>query len=81
MTTPNTNKPAELKEVTIEPIRLVFTSKQALKRSIRLKYPKMTKDQWKATYEDQKQYVGVDVEEFLEKKYEEYKLKENANSN
>lgn len=61
---------------------LVFTSELALKRSIRKKYPcEGMKDKerdavWEATFEDQRQWIGVDVEEAIAEKYEEYKEKE-----
>lgn len=55
---------------------LVFTSELALKRSIRKKYPKLSLEQWKATFEDQKQYIGDSTEKIIDKKWEEYK-KEN----
>jgi len=53
---------------------LKFSSKLALKRSIRLKYPKAGMDQWKATYEDLVKYVGKEsTEEILDRQYAEYK--------
>ncbi len=57
-------------------VDLVFTSELALKRSIRKKYPNLPKDAQDATFEDQKQYIGVDVEDYLESKYQAYKEKE-----
>jgi len=55
MSIPQPDKPATF---TTESVPLVFTSELALKRSIRLKYPGLTKDQWKATFDDQKKYIG-----------------------
>ena len=52
---------------------LVFTSELALKRSIRQKYPKMDVAQWKATFNDQKKFIGIDTEEYLDMKWKEYK--------
>jgi len=54
-------------------VDLVFTSDQALKRSILKKYPKLTPEQSEATYQDQKQYVGKNTEAVIAKVYEEYK--------
>ena len=54
-------------------VDLVFTSELALKRSIKKKYHLNSKDQQDATFEQQKHLVGVDLEEYLEAKYEEYK--------
>lgn len=54
-------------------VELIFTSELALKRSIRKKYPELNKEQREATFEDQKKWIGVDVEEYLDKEYEEYK--------
>jgi len=59
-------------------IDLKFTSELALKRSIRLKYPNAGQGQWKATYEDLKQYLKKNdkrtVEQRLDDKWELYKL-------
>ena len=53
---------------------LVFTSELALKRSIRKKYPTLTKDQWKATFNDLKKYVNQGTtEQILDRQWEEYK--------
>ncbi len=67
------DKPVDFKESKAEPVKLVFTSRQALLRSIKKKYPNGTNDQWMATYEDQKQFVNVDVEQFLQDKWLKYK--------
>ena len=69
------DKPAILLEG--KDIPLVFTSNGALKRSIRKKYPNLNVKQWRATYDDQKEYVGIksqaDIEAYLDEKYEKYK--------
>lgn len=54
-------------------VDLVFTSELALKRSIKKKYPKLKPEQLEATFNQQKEMVGVDLETFLENKYQEYK--------
>lgn len=60
-----------------EDIKLVYTSAPVLKRSIRLMYPNMTKEQWKATFNDQKQYItNKSTEQILDEKWAKYK-KEN----
>ena len=73
------DKPAILTETDHKEIPLVFTSNQALKRSIRKKYPSLNVKQWRATYDDQKKYVGIktpaDVDAYLDEKWEEYKKK------
>jgi len=59
-------------------IDLKFSSELALKRSIRLKYPHASKEQWKATYEDLKQYLKKNdkrtVEQRLADKWDLYKI-------
>ena len=56
---------------------LIFTSELALKRSIRRKYPKLTVEQWKATFDDQKKYVGDTTEKILDRQWKEYKENNN----
>lgn len=61
-----------------EHAELKFTSTQALKRSIRLKYPNAGPKQWKATFQDLKQYVtSKTTEEILDEKWEQYKKENN----
>ncbi len=54
---------------------LKFTSEAALKRSIRLKYPTCTKEQWKATFLDLKKYVNKrkTTEQILDEMWQVYK--------
>mgnify|MGYP000280056192 CR=1 FL=1 len=54
-------------------VDLVFTSELALKRSIRKKYPGLSAKQREATFEQQKQYIGIELEKYLDMKYEDYK--------
>ena len=60
-------------------IDLKFSSEQALKRSIRQKYPNAGQAQWKATFLDLKKYVkdSRTVEERLEDQWQEYKKQNN----
>jgi hypothetical protein len=68
---------------------LIYTSEQALRRSISAKYPHLTMEQKMATFEQEKKHLGLTsknkLEEFLDKKYEnykkseEFKKKQNAN--
>jgi len=67
------DKPLEFKESKDEPVKLVFSSKLALMRSIKKKYPNGSKAQWDATFDDQKQFCNVNVEQFLEDKWQKYK--------
>ena len=60
-------------------IPLVFTSEHALMRSIRKKYSKLTEEQQNATFNQQKEWVGMskkDMENYIDQKYEAYKEKE-----
>jgi len=63
-------------------VDLVFTSENALRRSIRKKYPlenfseEEREKVWDATFEDNKQWVGMtkqDMENYMEKEYQEEK--------
>jgi len=55
-------------------VNLKFTSEHALRRSIKEKYPKLSKEAQEATFEDHKKYIGQgSTEKILADKYEEYK--------
>ena len=64
-------------------MQLIFTSEHALMRSIKKMYPfanfspENREGVWNAMFNDQKQYVGKDVEKVLEEKYQDYKKSNN----
>ena len=58
-------------------VSLKFTSKQALIRSIKEKYPNLTEEQQKCTLEDHKKYLTHETtEQILDRQWKEYKKKE-----
>ena len=60
-------------------IPLVFTSEHALRRSIRKKYSDLSEEQQEATFEQQKEWIGMSpkqMEDYIDQKYEDYKEKE-----
>jgi len=58
-------------------VSLKFTSVQALKRSIKEKYPDAGKEVWDATFEDHKKYLTHETtEQILDRQWKEYKDKE-----